>query len=262
MRQFVSLVVAVVSGVLAPCAISGSLAATVTITAIALPGERPVQATIKRMVGGVESEFDSTDPKSGTLQFDEAACTTTSYQAEPVEPGAFNFWPAWQHCRTDRPIPFRFFDKRKAASGPILTGAIPPAWGPSSSFVSAIDVIKSATEQGDYGTAAIISSQVSNILAKTGNTAPAKAFGEYAVTTGLSGITEAGSNPAGAAIVYDSKQQQLVLSPSGVEAVKAFQRSKALPESGRLDWGTMRALSPLADEKLFNLNAIAADKLY
>jgi hypothetical protein len=229
---------------------------SVTITATLLPDNTPMEARVTRRSAGNEGPLDDTDA-TGKLTFEEKNCSAdTAYSADPdVNNSGVDYRKQWRVCRTGQPIAFYFYTRQFASKvAPILAATD----GPYSGTVGAITA---ALDEGDLGTAALLSTEAAAALRAAGKGVDANAFAAFATVAGAGAVT-ASSPSTRVGVTFDPGQQQWAVSGPGEQALKTYQAAAKATPTGKLDWKTLRPLSPLPDEALFalKLNALSALK--
>jgi hypothetical protein len=231
---------------------------TVTVTVVLMPGSQPVPALLERKSGNTVSQLEDIGP-DGTAQINETDCSAaTSYLAESI--GArYTSDGRWKACRSDRPVEFRFFPSGVQRPASIAAGMVSVRWGDAADFKPALSTINAAQQAGDYGTAAIVNAQLGEVLKST-NLDAARGFKEAATIDALSFIMQRTGVQLDNAVTYDPADKLAVPTADAEALIKTYQVDNHLPATGKLDWTTLRSLSPLSNEQIYQLNSAATAK--
>ena len=231
---------------------------TVTVTVVLMPGNQPVPALLERRSGNTVSRLEDIGP-DGTAHIDETDCSAdTSYLAESI--GArYTSDGLWKACHSDKPVEFRFFPRGMERPASIAAGFPSARWGQASDFEPALATVNAAQQAGDFGTAAVVNAQVGEVL-KSKNLDAARGFKEAATIDALSFIMKQTGVQLDNSVTYDPKDKLAVPTADAEALIKTYQVDNKLPATGKLDWTTLRSLSPLSDEQIYQLNSTATSK--
>ena len=255
-----------------PAAAAADGITKVTVTVVLMPGRLPVDGMLMRREKGEVTSLDDID-SSGTEQFDEADCSSeTTYLVQPIG-GRYTADGLWKGCRGDRPIPFTFYPKGAPRAAALATASLqshgagdrgtdflPAQWADSADFAPALQQISAAYSNGEYGTAAVIDADLGERL-KTVNLDAARGFKEAATIDALTAIMQQTGKSLDTPITYDPVNKLSVPTSNAEDLIKTYQASSQLPVSGKLDWVTIRSLSPQANEGLYEATTAAAAPL-
>ena len=89
----------------------------------------------------------------------------------------------------------------------------------------------------------------------------ARGFKEAATIDALTAIMQQTGKSLDTPITYDPVNKLSVPTSNAEDLIKTYQASSQLPVSGKLDWVTIRSLSPQANEGLYEATTAAAAPL-
>ena len=222
-------------------------AVMVTIRVMVLPERKPIAATVVRVTKDRQSPMGEVD-KDGKLQFPETNCSAdTTYVVTPIPDGDYDSRVAPEKwCGSSDPLEFEFYKTRYAAAvAPVILGAFPDAWNTVAGVPDAFKLIGKYVGTGDYGTAAILGAEAATRLRADNQPVIAKTYEEIAAFYGLAAIADE-TKDYGNIYRYDPDQSRFVVSASGMEAIRDYQKSFGLKVTGTLDWQTLTSQSELA----------------
>lgn len=229
----------------------------------------PVPIEVRRRVGDGTETTISTGDLVSTIEFDEGDCSpTTAYLARPVAPSLYSELK-WQTCFTSK-TKYEFAFVRVAQRGAVkLAYALwtnefsqVPINVAAPQFAPGIEILKSFAAEGDYGSISFISNEMAIALVKAGDDESARFFRFLAISSGVDAIVGLNEHPATSEAFLDpATGDNWLPSATALAEIVKYQSAQGLPQTGKLDWNTVKSTSLLAGQDIDKLSEFRKDAI-